>query len=162
MEIKNSEGPATIFVRSFNFTHPYKFYIILFKIKLYFTTFMISIVKYKAFMRIWYVRVSKEEQNEALQMDALRKHGCDKIFHEKISGISKSRPEYEKVKAILRAGDELVVWDIDRLGRTTLELVMLVDELNQKGILFKSLSQLLIDTTTETGEFVFKLFALLA
>ena len=62
----------------------------------------------------------------------------------------------------MRAGDELVVWDIDRLGRTTLELVMLADKLNQKGILFKSLSQPLIDTTTETGEFVFKLFALLA
>jgi DNA invertase Pin-like site-specific DNA recombinase len=113
-------------------------------------------------MKVGYVRVSKEEQNEALQMDALKKYGCDKIFHEKISGISKSRPEYEKVKEILRAGDELVVWDIDRLGRTTLELIMLVDELNQKGILFKSLSQSLIDTTTETGEFVFKLFALLA
>ena len=109
-----------------------------------------------------YVRVSKEEQNEALQMDALKKYGCHKIFHEKISGISKSRPEYEKVKEILRVGDELVVWDIDRLGRTTLELIMLVDELNQKGVLFKSLSQSLIDTTTETGEFVFKLFALLA
>ena len=70
--------------------------------------------------------------------------------------------EYERVKEVLRAGDELIVWDIDRLGRTTLELIMLVDELNQKGILFKSLSQSLIDTTTETGEFVFKLFALLA
>ena len=95
-------------------------------------------------------------------MDALKKYGCDKIFHEKISGISKSRPEYEKVKAILRARDELVFWDIDRLGRTTLALIMPVDELNQKGILFKSLSQFLIDTTTETGKFVFKLFALLA
>ena len=51
-------------------------------------------------MRIGYVRVSKEEQNEALQMDALKKYGCDKIFHEKISGISKSRPEFEKVKEI--------------------------------------------------------------
>ena len=47
-------------------------------------------------MRIGYVRVSKEEQNETLQMDALKKYGCDKIFHEKISGISKSRPEFEK------------------------------------------------------------------
>ena len=63
-------------------------------------------------MRIGYVRVSKEEQNEALQMDALKKYGCHKIFHEKISGISKLRPEFEKVKEILRAGDELVVWDI--------------------------------------------------
>lgn len=113
-------------------------------------------------MKIGYVRVSKEEQNEQLQIDALKKYGCDKIFQEKISGTAKLRPEFEKMKEVLRSGDELVVWDIDRLGRTTLELIMFVDELNQKGVLFKSLSQSLIDTTTETGEFVFKLFALLA
>ena len=71
-------------------------------------------------MRIGYVRVSKEEQNETLQMDALKKYGCSKIFHEKILGISKSRPEFEKVKEILRAGDELVVWDIDRLEKLPL------------------------------------------
>lgn len=113
-------------------------------------------------MKIGYVRVSKEEQNEQLQMDALKKYGCDKIFQEKISGTAKNRVEFERMKEVIRKGDELVVWDIDRLGRTTLELIMFVDELNQKGILFKSLSQSLIDTTTETGEFVFKLFALLA
>ncbi len=113
-------------------------------------------------MRIGYVRVSKEEQNEQLQLDALKKYGCDKIYQEKVSGASKIRPEFERIKDVLRKGDELVVWDIDRLGRTTLELIMFVDELNHKGILFKSLSQSLIDTTTETGEFVFKLFALLA
>jgi DNA invertase Pin-like site-specific DNA recombinase len=113
-------------------------------------------------MKIGYVRVSKEEQNLQLQVDALKKYGCQKIFEEKISGTSKNRIEFEKMKEVLRKDDELVVWDIDRLGRTTLELIMLVDELNQKGILFKSLSQSLIDTTTETGEFVFKLFALLA
>lgn len=113
-------------------------------------------------MKIGYVRVSKEEQHEQLQLDALTKYGCDKIYQEKVSGVSKIRPEFERLKEVLRKGDELVVWDIDRLGRTTLELIMFVDELNQKGILFKSLSQPLIDTTTETGEFVFKLFALLA
>ncbi len=113
-------------------------------------------------MKIGYVRVSKEEQNEQLQTDALNNYGCDLIFTEKISGISKNRPEFEAMKKALRGGDELVVWDIDRLGRTTLELIMLVDELNQKGVLFKSLSQSLIDTTSETGQFVFKLFALLA
>lgn len=113
-------------------------------------------------MKIGYVRVSKEEQNEQLQIDALKKYGCEKIFQEKISGTTKLRPEFEKMKEVLRSGDELIVWDIDRLGRTTLELIILVDDLNQKGILFKSLSQSLIDTTTETGEFVFKLFALLA
>lgn len=113
-------------------------------------------------MKIGYVRVSKEEQHEQLQLDALNKYGCDKIYQEKVSGVSKIRPEFERLKEVLRKGDELVVWDIDRLGRTTLELIMFVDELNNKGILFKSLSQSLIDTTTETGEFVFKLFALLA
>jgi DNA invertase Pin-like site-specific DNA recombinase len=113
-------------------------------------------------MKIGYVRVSKEEQHEQLQVDALKKYGCDKIYEEKVSGASKLRPEFERLKEMLRKGDELVVWDIDRLGRTTLELIMFVDELNHKGILFKSLSQSLIDTTTETGEFVFKLFALLA
>jgi DNA invertase Pin-like site-specific DNA recombinase len=113
-------------------------------------------------MKIGYVRVSKEEQHEQLQVDALTKYGCDKIYQEKVSGVSKLRPEFERLKEVLRKGDELVVWDIDRLGRTTLELIMFVDELNHKGILFKSLSQSLIDTSTETGEFVFKLFALLA
>lgn len=113
-------------------------------------------------MKIGYVRVSKEEQNEQLQIDALKKYGCEKIYQEKVSGALQHRPEFERLKDILRKDDELVVWDIDRLGRTTLELIMFVDELNQKGILFKSLSQSLIDTTTETGEFVFKLFALLA
>jgi DNA invertase Pin-like site-specific DNA recombinase len=113
-------------------------------------------------MKIGYVRVSKEEQNEQLQIDALKKYGCEKIFQEKVSGTAKVRVEFERMKEVLRKEDELVVWDIDRLGRTTLELIMFVDELNQKGILFKSLSQSLIDTTTETGEFVFKLFALLA
>ncbi|MDZ7896501.1 MAG: recombinase family protein [Arcicella sp.] len=113
-------------------------------------------------MKIGYVRVSKEEQNEQLQIDALEKYGCEKIFQEKVSGTAKNRAEFERMKEVIRKGDELVVWDIDRLGRTTLELIMFVDELNHNGILFKSLSQSLIDTTTETGEFVFKLFALLA
>lgn len=113
-------------------------------------------------MKIGYVRVSSEEQSLQLQLDALQRYGCEKIFQEKISGTAKVRPEFERLKEILRKDDELVVWDIDRLGRTTLELIMFVDELNSKGILFKSLSQSLIDTTTETGEFVFKLFALLA
>ena len=118
----------------------------------------------KISMKIGYVRVSKEEEHEQLQLDALNKYGCDKIYQEKVSGVSKVRPEFERLKEVLRKGDELVVWDIDRLGRTrtTFELIMCVDELNHKGILFKSLSQSLIDTTTETGEFVFKLFALLA
>jgi DNA invertase Pin-like site-specific DNA recombinase len=78
-------------------------------------------------MKIGYVRVSKEEQHEQLQVDALKKYGCDKIYEEKVSGASKLRPEFERLKEMLRKGDELVVWDIDRLGRTTLELIIFVD-----------------------------------
>lgn len=113
-------------------------------------------------MKIGYVRVSKEEQNEHLQTDALTKFGCERIFIEKVSGASAVRPQYEKALEMLRPDDELVVWDIDRLGRTTLELIMLIDKLNAKGIRFRSLTQPLIDTTTPHGELIFKLFAILA
>ncbi|GGC06641.1 recombinase family protein [Dyadobacter sediminis] len=113
-------------------------------------------------MKFGYIRVSKDEQNHELQVDALKREGCEKIFTEKISGASKHRPEYEKMLEQLRPGDEVNVWDIDRLGRTTLELIVLIDTWNQKGILFKSISQPLIDTTTPHGEFIFQLFAILS
>ncbi len=66
-------------------------------------------------MKIGYVRVSKEDQNEQLHLDALHKYGCEQIYQEKVSGVSKVRPEFEMMKKVLRTGDELVVWDIDRL-----------------------------------------------
>lgn len=113
-------------------------------------------------MKIGYVRVSKEEQNEHLQTDALTKFGCDRVLIEKASGASAIRPQFDKVLELLRSDDELVVWDIDRLGRTTLELIMLIDKLNAQGIRFRSLTQPLIDTTTPHGELIFKLFAILA
>ena len=113
-------------------------------------------------MKIGYIRVSKDEQNYDLQADALQREGCDRFFTEKLSGASKHRPEYEKMLDQLRSGDEVVVRDIDRLGRTTLELIMLIDEWNAKGIRFKSTSQPLIDTTTPHGEFIFQLFAILS
>ncbi|CAN5208202.1 site-specific DNA recombinase [soil metagenome] len=113
-------------------------------------------------MKFGYIRVSKDEQNYDLQTDALKREGCDRIYTEKLSGVSKYRPEFEKMREQLRSGDELVVWDIDRLGRTTLELIMLVDEWNAKGVRFKSTSQPLIDTTTPHGEFIFQLFAILS
>ncbi len=113
-------------------------------------------------MKFGYIRVSKDEQNYDLQADALKREGCDRVYSEKLSGASKHRPEFEKMREQLRSGDELIVWDIDRLGRTTLELIMLVDEWNAKGIRFKSTSQPLIDTTTPHGEFIFQLFAILS
>ena len=75
-------------------------------------------------MKFGYIRVSKDEQNYDLQADALRREGCDRLFTEKLSGGSKHRPEYEKLLDQVRPGDEVVVWDIDRLGRTTWELIL--------------------------------------
>lgn len=113
-------------------------------------------------MKFGYIRVSKDEQNYDLQADALQREGCERLFIEKLSGAGKHRPEYERMLDQLRPGDEVVVWDIDRLGRTTLELIMLIDQWNDKGIRFKSTSQPLIDTTTPHGEFIFQLFAILS
>ena len=113
-------------------------------------------------MKFGYIRVSKDEQNYALQIDALKREGCNRIYTEKLSGAAKTRPEFDKMREQVRMGDEVVVWDIDRLGRTTLKLIMLVDEWNQKGIRFKSVTQPLIDTTTPHGEFIFQLFAILS
>jgi DNA invertase Pin-like site-specific DNA recombinase len=108
-----------------------------------------------------YIRVSKEEQNYDLQLDALTKAGCQQIFKEKISGASKNRPEYEKLLSHLREGDVVVIWRIDRLGRTTLELIKLMVEFREKGIEFKSLTEG-IDTTTPMGRIWFMLNAVFA
>lgn len=113
-------------------------------------------------MKFGYIRVSKDEQNYDLQADALKREGCERVFYEKLSGASKHKPEQEKMLEQVRTGDEVIVWDIDRLGRTTLELIMLVDAWNANGIRFKSTTQPLIDTTTPHGEFIFQLFAILS
>lgn len=80
-----------------------------------------------------YVRVSKNEQNQDLQFDALRKAGRAKIFQEKISGAPKERPEYARMVSELRKGDVIVVWRIDRLGRATYELIKLMVESKEMG-----------------------------
>lgn len=97
-----------------------------------------------------YVRVSKNEQNQDLQFDALQKAGCEKIFHETIPGASKERPEYSKMVSELRNGDVIVVWRIDRLGRATYELIKLMVEWKEMGVNFRSISEG-IDTSTKMG-----------
>lgn len=87
-------------------------------------------------MVIGYIRVSKTEQNQDLQFDSLKKAGCEKIYHEKISGASMHRPEYTKMISELRKGDVIVVWRIDRLGRTTYELIKLMVEWKEMGVDF--------------------------
>jgi DNA invertase Pin-like site-specific DNA recombinase len=112
-------------------------------------------------MVVGYIRVSKNEQNTDLQKDALKKYGCEKIFHEKLSGARKIRPEYEKMNAQLREGDVVVVWRVDRLGRTTLELIKLMVELRERGIHFISDTEG-INTDTPMGKIWFMLCAVMA
>lgn len=112
-------------------------------------------------MKIGYARVSTKEQNLTLQLDALEKEGCKKVFEEKISGAKADRPELRKMIDQLREGDVIVTWKLDRLGRSLRDLVNLVNEIQDKGAGLKSLNDS-IDTTTPQGKLTFHLFASLA
>ena len=112
-------------------------------------------------MLIGYARVSKHEQNLDLQLDALKAAGCEKIFKDKISTLKEERKGLQEALDFLRPGDVLVVWKLDRLGRTLKQLIELVAMFNQKGIGFKSLKET-IDTTTSTGKLIFHIFGALA
>jgi len=113
---------------------------------------------------IGYVRVSAIEQNVDLQIDALIKAGCDKknIFVEKVSGVKKNRPELDACLASLQEGDVLVVYRLDRLGRSMSNLVSIIEDLRKHKIGFKSLCDGAIDTTTASGELVFNIFSSMA
>lgn len=112
-------------------------------------------------MLIGYARVSTQDQNLDLQVDALIKADCQKIFNDKISGSRSERPGLAKALEMLRDGDTLVVWKLDRLGRSVKKLVDLVGELQRQGIQFKSLTDA-IDTSTPSGRFFFHVMASLA
>ncbi len=112
-------------------------------------------------MLIGYARISTNEQNLDLQKDALEKAGCEKICVEQASGSKASRPELERTIEMLRKGDTLVVWRLDRLGRSLKHLIELVTELEESGIGFKSLTESM-DTTTNNGKFIFHIFGALA
>ena len=112
-------------------------------------------------MKIGYARVSTQDQNLALQLDALKSAGCELVFEEKISGKKKERPELVKMLGTLRKGDILIVWKLDRLGRSLKDLIEIIGSFNEKGIKFKSIQDS-IDTNTPTGRFTFNIFASLA
>jgi len=112
-------------------------------------------------MLIGYARVSTQDQNLELQIEALTKAGCKKIFEDKVSGSRAERPGLAKARDVLREGDTLVVWKLDRLGRSVKHLVNLVVELEQQGVQFKSLTDV-IDTGTPSGRFFFHVMASLA
>lgn len=113
---------------------------------------------------IGYARVSTGEQDVNLQLDALKKAGCDEanIFVDKASGARSSRPGIDACIVALQPGDTLVVWRLDRLGRSMPHLVTLVEELLGKKIGFRSLCDGAIDTTTASGELMFNIFSALA
>lgn len=112
-------------------------------------------------MKFGYARVSTREQNLEMQKDALLTEGCKKIFEEHVSGVKAARPQLMLLLEQLREGDTIVVWKLDRLGRSLTHLVDLTNLLLQKKVGLKSLNDP-IDTTTSQGRFTFNLFASLA
>jgi DNA invertase Pin-like site-specific DNA recombinase len=112
-------------------------------------------------MLIGYARVSTGEQNLDLQRDALQKAGCEHIFTDEMSGAKGERPGLAQALAFLRPGDTLVVWRLDRLGRSLNDLIARLDELRQRTIGFKSLHES-IDTTSPAGKLQFHIFSALA
>ena len=112
-------------------------------------------------MLIGYARVSTDDQKLNLQIDALEKVGCEKIFTDQVSGSIACRPQLEGALDFLREGDTLVVWRLDRLGRNLRHLIELVRQLEEKGIGFRSLTESM-DTTTSGGKLIFHIFGALA
>lgn len=108
--------------------------------------------------RFGYSRVSTDLQNLELQIDALERFGCDRIYSEHMTGTRFDRPEFQKMCGQLREGDVVVVWKLDRLGRSTKQLIELVEEWEKMGVDFVSLQDS-IDTTTAMGRFFFRLMA---
>lgn len=112
-------------------------------------------------MKIGYARVSTIEQNLDLQRDALLAAGCEKVITDTVSGSVLARPGLEKVKEQMRAGDTLVVWRLDRLGRSMRDLISWMTYLDEKKIQLQSLHEA-IDTTTTSGKLTFHLFGAMA
>lgn len=112
-------------------------------------------------MFIGYARVSTEDQHLHMQEDALKSAGCEEVFTDVASGTKSQRPGLEKALSYLREGDTLVVWKLDRLGRSLQHLIQTIRSLVDKKIGFKSLQES-IDTTTSGGKLIFHIFSALA
>jgi DNA invertase Pin-like site-specific DNA recombinase len=112
-------------------------------------------------MKIGYARVSTDDQNPDLQIDALKAAGCEKIFTDKASGANARRVELTKCLKAISAGDTLIVWKLDRLGRSLHDLIGLLDKLKAQQVAFQSLTEA-IDTTTPRGRAMWQMVGILA
>jgi len=112
-------------------------------------------------MKYGYARVSKEEQNPALQMSALKKAGCEKIFKDELSGATTNRPALLRCLKKLERGDTLTVWKLDRLGRSLRDLITMLDDLKKRGVKFRSITEA-IDSDTPTGRAMWQMIGLMA
>lgn len=112
-------------------------------------------------MLVGYARVSTQEQDPALQLDALQAAGCERIFTEKASGAQRDRPQLQAALDYMRPGDTLVVWKLDRLARSLKQLIETVEDLQERKMGLLSLTES-IDTTTSGGMLIFHIFASLA
>jgi DNA invertase Pin-like site-specific DNA recombinase len=110
-------------------------------------------------MKIGYARVSTGDQKLSLQLEALKKAGCQRIFREKASGSYRDRPELGRMLDQLREGDVVAVWRLDRLARSTRDLLEIVAAIDAAGARFQSLSEPWADTTTHAGRMIMTIFA---
>lgn len=110
-------------------------------------------------VKIGYARVSTLDQKLDLQMQALKKAGCKRIFREKVSGVSRQRPEFQRMLEQLRDGDTVIVWKLDRLARSTRDLLETMETIREVGARFQSLSEPWADTTTHAGKLIMTVFA---
>ena len=110
-------------------------------------------------MKIGYARVSTQDQNLDLQLKALKNEGCQKIFREKVSGFNRQRPEFQRMLDQIRSGDTIVVWKLDRLARSTRDLLNTMETINEAGGRLQSLSEPWANTTTHTGKMIMTVFA---
>src|SRR6266849_6550857 len=120
--------------------------------------FDVSII---AGMKYGYARVSTEDQNPALQLGALKKAGCQKMFKDERTGATTKRPALLRCLKTLQDGDTLIVWKLDRLARSLRDLVSMLDDFHHRSIHFRSLTEE-INTTTPGGKLIFHIFAALA
>ena len=112
-------------------------------------------------MKIGYARVSTRDQKADLQVDALKQAGCERIYQDIASGAKSARPELDKLLANVRPGDAVVIWKLDRLGRSLSHLLTIIDSLKDKQVAFRSLTEGM-DTTKPSGELLFHVFGALA